>query len=72
MVVSNHWTGILDWTNGLTYFWILNILLLLWLAIGLQGHAIHHFSDEIINVYVLAQDFAFNYPDSLLSYIVML
>ena len=21
MVVSNHWTGILEWTTGLTFFW---------------------------------------------------
>jgi len=31
MVVSNHWTVLLELT-GLTHFWFLNMLLLLWLA----------------------------------------
>ena len=26
MVVSNHWTGILEWTTGLTFFWFYTFL----------------------------------------------
>ena len=26
MVVSNHWTGILEWTTGLTIFWFYTFL----------------------------------------------
>jgi len=33
--VTNHWTGTLDWTTGLTYFWFLHILRLLF-AMSLQ------------------------------------
>ena len=37
MGVTNHWTGTLDWTTGLTYFWFLHILRLVLLSLASQG-----------------------------------
>ena len=31
MVVSSHWTGILEWTTGLTFFLVLHIFKLLYI-----------------------------------------